>query len=208
MIYTWDPMYMLLWVLQKSADHYIFFGCSALKFLQSRVRYIISAGYFSPDWIYSWCWNQNILRELGQYYGCWWLVPCRAGVKYVLSNTNTNTNTFFSGVSNTNTNTNTPAKIWSNTNTNTNTAHQIQIQIHNEAKTKLPPFWRWPIQIHCIVRRLFYLFKFYWKLFPKFQSTIRPALVHIMAWHWVGNKPLSDQWWPGLLMHKCITRVE
>ena len=62
----------------------------------------------------------------------------RAGVKYVLSNTNTNANTFFSGVSNTNTNT--PAKILSNTNTNTNTAHQIQI--HNEAETKLPPFYR------------------------------------------------------------------
>ena len=81
----------------------------------------------------------------------------RAGVKYVLSNTNTNTNTFFSRVSNTNTNTNTPAKIWSNTNTNTNTAHQIQIQIqiHNEAETKLPPFYRWHIEIYCIVRRLF-----------------------------------------------------
>ena len=80
-------------------------------------------------------------------------LPSRAGVKYVLSNTNTNTNTFFSGVSNTNTNTNTPAKIWSNT--NTNTAHQIQIQIHNEAETKLPPFYRWHIEIYCIVRRLF-----------------------------------------------------
>ena len=79
---------------------------------------------------------------------------------------------FFSGVSNTNTNTNTPAKILSNTNTNTNTAHQIQIQIHNEAGTKLPPFYRWHIQIHCIVRTLFYLFKFHWKLFPKVQSTI------------------------------------
>ena len=79
----------------------------------------------------------------------------RAGVKYVLSNTNTNTNTFFSGVSNTNTNTNTPAKIWSNTNTNTNTAHQIQIQIHNEAETKLPPLNRWHIEIYCNVRRLF-----------------------------------------------------
>ena len=96
----------------------------------------------------------------------------RAGVKYVLSNTNTNTNTFFSRVSNTNTNT--PAKIWSNTNTNTNTAHQIQIQIqiHNEAETKLPPFYRWLIQIHCIVRRLFCLFKFHWKSFPKVQSTV------------------------------------
>ena len=94
----------------------------------------------------------------------------RTGVKYVLSNTNTNTNTFFSRVSNTNTNTNTAAKIWSNT--NTNTAHQIQIQIHNEAETKLPPFYRWHIQIHCIVRRLFCLFKFHWKLFPKVQSTV------------------------------------
>ena len=32
------------------------------------------------------------------------------------------------------------------------------------------------------------------------------TLLQIMAWCWVGNKPLSDQWWPGLLMHKCITR--
>ena len=34
----------------------------------------------------------------------------------------------------------------------------------------------------------------------------KPTLVQIIAWCWVGNKPLSDQWWPGLLMHKCITR--
>ena len=78
----------------------------------------------------------------------------------------------FSGVSNTNTNTNTLAKIWSNTNTNTAHQIQIQIQIHNEAETKLPPFYRKHIQIHCIVRRLFYLFKFHWKLSPKVQSTI------------------------------------
>ena len=106
----------------------------------------------------------------------------------------------FSGVWNTNTNT--PAKIWSNT--NRNTAHQIQI--HNEAKTKLPPFYRWHIEIYCILRRLFYLFKFLWKLFPTVQSTISLHSAQIMAWRWVGNKPLSDQWWPGLLMHKCITR--
>ena len=71
-----------------------------------------------------------------------------------------------------NTNTNTPEKIWSNT--NTNTAHQIQI--HTEADTKLPPFYRWHIQINFIVRKLFYLFKFHWKLFPKVQST--------MSLHW------------------------
>ena len=110
----------------------------------------------------------------------------RAGVKYVLSNTNTNTNTFFSRVSNTNTNT--PAKIWSNT--NTNTAHQIQIQIHNEAETKLPPFYRWHIQIHCIVRRLFCLFKFHSKIVSKGPiHRNKLALVQIMAWCWVGNKP-------------------
>ena len=83
----------------------------------------------------------------------------------------------FFRVSNTNTNTNTPAKIWSNTNTNTNTAHQIQIQIqiHTEAETKLTPFYRWHTQIHSVVRTLFYLFKFQWKLFPKVQSTISLA---------------------------------
>ena len=80
----------------------------------------------------------------------------------------------FFRVSNTNTKTNTPEKIWSNT--NTNTAHQIQIQIHTEADTKLPPFYRWHIQINFIVRKLFYLFKFHWKLFPKVQST--------MSLHW------------------------
>ena len=70
----------------------------------------------------------------------------------------------FFWVSNTNTKTNTPTKIWSNT--NTNTAHQIKIQIHTEAKTKLPPFYGRHIWIHCIVRKLFYLFQFHWKLFP------------------------------------------
>ena len=129
---------------------------------------------------------------------CIW-ATYRAGVKYVLSNTNTNT--FFSGVSNTNTNT--PAKIWSNTNTNTNTAHQIQIQILTEAETKLSPFYRWHIQIHCIVRRWFQISL---KIVSKGPIYHKPALAPIMAWRWVGNKALSDQWWPGLLMHKCITR--
>ena len=80
----------------------------------------------------------------------------------------------FFRVSNTNTNTNTSAKIWSNTNTNTNTAHQIQIQIqiHTEAETKFSPFYRWHIRIHSIVRKLFNLLKFHWKLFPKVQFTM------------------------------------
>ena len=96
----------------------------------------------------------------------------------------------FCGVSNTNTNT--PAKIWSNTNTNTNTAHQIQIQIHNEAETKLPPFYRWHIKIYCIVRRLFYVLQISLKSVSKSLIYNMPTLVQIMAWRWVGNKPLFN----------------
>ena len=108
------------------------------------------------------------LQSVNTQFGSKSVISCSlwaAGVKNVLSNTNTST--FFFRVSNTNT----PAKIWSNT--NTNTAHQIQI--HTEAETKLSPFYRWHIQIHSIVRKLFHLFKFHWKLFPKVQSTISLA---------------------------------
>ena len=80
-------------------------------------------------------------------------------------------------------------KIWSNT--NTNTAHQIQIQIpiqiHTEAETKLPPFYRWHIQIHCTVRRLFQISL---KIVSKGPTYHKPPLAPIMAWRWVGNKPL------------------
>ena len=44
------------------------------------------------------------------------------------------------------------------------------------------------------------------KIVSKVPIYNKPTLLQIMAWRWVGNKPLSDQWWPGLLMHKCITR--
>ena len=122
--------------------------------LKKYLMYLMSSKYseYLNLYLYLQIWKSTCtwLKYFEKY-----LTPTRAGVKYVLSNTNTNTNTFFSGVSNTNTNTNTQAKIWSNTNTNTNTAHQIQIQIHNEAETKLPPFYRWHIEIYCIVRRLF-----------------------------------------------------
>ena len=104
---------------------------------------------------------------------------------------------------NTNTNTNTPVKIWSNTNTNTAHQIQIQIQIHTEAETKLPPFYRWHIQIHCTVRRLFQISL---KIVSKGPIYHKPPLAPIMAWRWVGNKPLSDLWWPSVLMHKCITQ--
>ena len=85
----------------------------------------------------------------------------------------------------------------SNTNTNTNT--------------------HWDRYIIAAILQMTYSNSFYCKeivLFIQISLKIvskgpicsEPALVQIMAWHWVGNKPLSDQWWPGLLMHKCITQ--
>ena len=142
--------------------------CQKLKFYQIQINSNINQCF--PKQFWCWSWRNGLDYSNIPFFVVYGKSPqgitkscislsqvTRAGVKYVLSNTNTNTNTFFSGVSNTNTNTNTPAKIWSNTNTNTNTAHQIQIQIqiHNEAETKLPPFYRWHIEIFCIVRRLF-----------------------------------------------------
>ena len=140
-------------------------------------------------------WSSATCDTSDQGWGQTYFIKYKYKYKYV-----------FFGVSNTNTNTNTPAKIWSNANTNTNTVHQIQIQIQirTEADTKLPPFYRWHIQIHSIVRKLFYLFKFQW-FFSKSPIYNEHALIQIMAWNWVCNKPLSDQFWPGLLVHKCIT---
>ena len=34
------------------------------------------------------------------------------------------------------------------------------------------------------------------------------SLVQIMTWHWSGDQPLLNQWWPSLLTHICITRPE
>ena len=64
------------------------------------------------------------------------------------------------------------------------------------------------IEFFCIVRRLFiHLYiQISLKIVSKGPIYNKPTLVQIMAWCWVGNKPLSDQWWPDLLMHKYITR--
>ena len=114
---------------------------------------------------------------------CWLII--RAGVKYVLSNTNT----FFP-------------------------EFQIQIQIHQQKSYQIQ------IQIQLIKYKytmrprqncrhftddvLFIQISL--KIVSKGPIYNKPTLVQIMAWGWVGNKPLSDQWWPGLLMHECITR--
>ena len=142
-------------------------------------------------------------NSLGNRYVC-----IRAGVKYVLSNTNTNTNTFFS-------------------------EFQIQIQIHWQKSDQIqiqiqiqPIKYKYKYKYTLRPRKSCRhftddIFKYIllWEncfIYSNFtencfqRSNLQwawlPALVHIMAWCWVGNKPLSDQWWTRLLMHKCITR--
>ena len=47
------------------------------------------------------------------------------------------------------------------------------------------------------------------KILPKFVPKVRinniPALVQIMAWHWPGDKPLSEPIMVGILIHVCVT---
>ena len=45
-------------------------------------------------------------------------------------------------------------------------------------------------------------FKFHWSCVPDGQLK---ALVQIMAWHWKGDKPLSEPMMVSLLTHICIT---
>ena len=35
-----------------------------------------------------------------------------------------------------------------------------------------------------------------------------PTLVQVIAWHLKGDKPLTNQWWPSLLTHVCVTRPQ
>ena len=46
------------------------------------------------------------------------------------------------------------------------------------------------------------------KFVPKVPINSIPALVHIMAWHWPGDKPLSEPMMVCLLMHICVTRPQ
>ena len=46
------------------------------------------------------------------------------------------------------------------------------------------------------------------KFLPKGPINNNPALVQIMAWHWSGDKPLSEPMMVGLLMHICVTRPQ
>ena len=43
------------------------------------------------------------------------------------------------------------------------------------------------------------------KFVPKSQINNNPALVQMMAWHWPGDKPLSEPMMVSLLTHICVT---
>ena len=46
------------------------------------------------------------------------------------------------------------------------------------------------------------------KFVPKCPINNNPALVHIMAWRWSGDKPLSEPMMFSLLTHICVTRPQ
>ena len=82
---------------------------------------------------------------------------------------------------------------------------------HIEAETKWPPFHRWHFQTHSLVmKRIEFQLKFHLpgKFVPKGPINNTPALVQIMAWHWPGNKPLSEPNLVRLMMHICVTRPQ
>ena len=50
--------------------------------------------------------------------------------------------------------------------------------------------------------------KFSLEFVPKVWINNIPALFQIMAWHWPGDKPLSEPMMISLLMHICVTRPQ
>ena len=67
---------------------------------------------------------------------------------------------------------------------------------------------RHPILFRCIFfnENVCILINISLKFVPKCQILTTPALVQIMAWHWPGDKPLSEPVMVNVLMHICITR--
>ena len=72
---------------------------------------------------------------------------------------------------------------------------------HIEAETEGPPLCRRRFEMNYL------RFKFHWSLSLRAQLTIFPLLVHIMAWHRQGDKPLSEPMIVSLLTHICATRL-
>ena len=68
---------------------------------------------------------------------------------------------------------------------------------------------KFPVDIFkCIFlnENVYILIKVSLRFVPKGPMNDIPALVQIMAWHWTGDKPLSEPMMLNLLTHICITR--
>ena len=50
--------------------------------------------------------------------------------------------------------------------------------------------------------------RFYWRVFPKVRINNIPALVQLMVWHRLGEKPLSEPMMVSLLTHICAIRPQ
>ena len=85
----------------------------------------------------------------------------------------------------------------SNTNTNTNTQW---------GRDKIAAILQMIYSNSLYCKKIVLFIQISLKIVSKGPIYNKPALVQIMAWHWVGNKSLSEQWLPSLLMYKCITR--
>ena len=62
-------------------------------------------------------------------------------------------------------------------------------------------------QFRLIFHWSLFLLIFHWSLFLMVKFTI-PALVQMMAWRRLGNKPLSEPIMVSLLTHMCVTRPQ
>ena len=77
-----------------------------------------------------------------------------------------------------------------------------------EAETKWPQFSRRRFQIHFLYENIWILIKISLKFVPYGPINNIPSLVQIMAWHWPGDKPLSEPAMASLLPHIGITLLQ
>ena len=83
-----------------------------------------------------------------------------------------------------------------------------EISQHIEAETKWPTFHIRHFQMHFLEWKYINSINISLKFVPGGQINNITALVQIMAWRRVGDKPLSEPMMVSLLMHICVTRPQ
>ena len=86
--------------------------------------------------------------------------------------------------------------------------HQGSVSEHIEAETKWLPFPDDILKWIFLNENVWILIEISLKFVPRGPIYNIPALVQIMAWHWPGDKPLSEPMMVSLLTHICITRPQ